>query len=88
MIRHTSVPFSLQPREHYVDAAEAARFLSIHPRTLQQMARAGSVPAHPLGCGRRRFWRFLLSELDDWLRTRIDSSCGAVRVIARERKVQ
>ena len=88
MIRRTSVSFPAQPREYYVDAAEAARFLSIHPRTLQQMARAGIVPAHPLGCGPRRFWRFLLSELDDWLRARIDSSRGAVRVIARERKAQ
>jgi excisionase family DNA binding protein len=88
MIRRNSVPSPGQSLEYYVDAAEAARFLSIHPRTLQQLARAGTVPAHPLGSGRRKFWRFLLSELDDWLHPRIDSSCGAVRVIARERKVQ
>jgi len=88
MIRRTSIPLLTQSREYYVDAAEAARFLCIHPRTLQQLARAGIVPAHPLGCGPRRFWRFLLSELDDWLRSRIDSSRGAVRVIAQKRKVQ
>src|SRR5450631_4291004 len=51
MIRRTSVPFPAQSREYYVEAAEAARFLSIHPRTLQQLARAGIVPAHPLGSG-------------------------------------
>ena len=28
-------PSPAQSREYYVDAAEAARFLSIHPRTLQ-----------------------------------------------------
>lgn len=88
MIRRTSIPLPTQSREYYVDAAEAARFLSIHSRTLQQLARTGIVPAHPLGCGPRKFWRFLLSELDDWLRARIDSSGGAVRVIAQKRKVQ
>jgi hypothetical protein len=85
MIRPTSVPSPAQSREYYVDAAEAARFLSVHPRTLQQLARAGIVPAHPLGSGPRKFWRFLLSELDDWLRARIDSSRGAVRVIGKVR---
>ncbi len=35
MIRRTSVSSPTQSREYYVDAAEAARFLSIHPRPLQ-----------------------------------------------------
>ena len=35
MIRRTSVHSPAQSRKYYVDAAEAARFLSIHPRTLQ-----------------------------------------------------
>src|SRR5260370_35234240 len=33
--------------EHYVGASEAAKFLSIHSRTLTQMARRGDIPAHP-----------------------------------------
>jgi len=61
--------------EHYVAAAEAAKFLSIHPRTLAQMARQGDIPAHPLGNGQRRLWRFLLSELDVWMRERVHSRC-------------
>lgn len=61
--------------EHYVAAAEAAKFLSIHPRTLAQMARQGDIPAHSLGNGQRRVWRFLLSELDVWLRERVHSRC-------------
>lgn len=62
------------PREYFVDADEAARFLKVQRRTLLQMARAGTVPAHPIGDGRRKMWRFLLSELDEWLRGRVNSA--------------
>ena len=61
-------------REYFVDAAEAAKFLGLNRRTLMKMAREGSVPAHPLGDGARKLWRFLLSELDEWLRGRINSA--------------
>lgn len=69
----TAVPVSGQTLEYYVDAGEAAKFLGIHRRTALQMARDGIIPAHPLGDGRRRLWRFLLSELDEWMRGRINS---------------
>jgi hypothetical protein len=49
--------------EKYVDAVEASRFLSIKPRRVVELARAGYLPAYPLGTGRRRIWRFRLSEL-------------------------
>jgi excisionase family DNA binding protein len=65
----------VQVAEHYVGAAEAAKFLSITRRTLLQMARDGVVPAHPLGNGPRRLWRFLLAELDWWMRDHIQSNC-------------
>jgi len=64
-----------QTPEPYVDAAEAAQFLSINRRTLMQMARQGHIPAHPVGEGRRHTWRFLLSELDSWMRNRVNSRC-------------
>jgi excisionase family DNA binding protein len=56
--------------EFFVDSAEAAKFLKIHSRTLQQMARDGIVPGYPIGEGIRKTWRFVLSELDDWMRKR------------------
>ncbi len=62
--------------EFFVDAGEAAKFLKINPRTLLQMARNGSVPAHPLGNGVRKTWRFLLSELAEWLVARGGHSSG------------
>jgi hypothetical protein len=50
--------------ERFVDAVTAAEFLSIKPRRILDMARAGAVPSHPLSSGRRREWRFRLSELE------------------------
>jgi hypothetical protein len=49
--------------ERFVDAAEASRFLSLKSRRIVELARAGYLPAYPLGTGRRRIWRFRLSEL-------------------------
>lgn len=59
------------PLEPYVDAAAAAQFVGMHPKTLERLARKGVVPGYPIGEGnRRRRWRFLVSELDIWLRAR------------------
>jgi Helix-turn-helix domain len=49
--------------EHFVDADEAAAFLSITRRRILDLARAGHLPGHPIGSGARRVWRFRLSEL-------------------------
>ena len=70
----TTQPTSQTP-EHYVDASEAAQFLSINRRTLMNMARRGNIPAHPVGDGGRHSWRFRLSELDSWMRNRVNSRC-------------
>lgn len=49
--------------EVFVDAGKAAEFLSITRRRLLEMARAKEIPAHPIGRGKRKQWRFRLSEL-------------------------
>jgi len=49
--------------EPFVDPSAAAEFLSIRPRQLLQLARANILPGHPIGAGKRRVWRFRLSEL-------------------------
>jgi excisionase family DNA binding protein len=49
--------------EPFVDDIKAARFLSVPPRRIKEMARKGEIPAHPLGLGRRKTWRFRLSEI-------------------------
>jgi hypothetical protein len=49
--------------EPFVDANTAAAFLCLRPRRVLELARQGAVPAHPLGDGQRKVWRFRLSEL-------------------------
>jgi len=64
-----------QPSEYnvqsYMDAIAAADYLGgINPRTLTKWARAGYIPAYPLGEGMRRLWRFLREDLDAWMLSR------------------
>jgi hypothetical protein len=49
--------------ERFVDADEAAKFLSLTRRRVLDLARARRLPGHPIGEGFRRVWRFRLSEL-------------------------
>lgn len=49
--------------EPFVDAARAAALLGLKPRRVLEMARAGQIPAYPLGTGARRTWRFRLTEI-------------------------
>jgi hypothetical protein len=49
--------------EPFVDAHRAAEFLSLRPRRILELARAAQIPGHPVGAGKRKQWRFRLSEL-------------------------
>ena len=46
---------------------EAAEYLHLNEKTITRWARKGYLPAHPLGEGKRKFWRFLEHELVEWL---------------------
>jgi excisionase family DNA binding protein len=62
--------------ELLVGCDEAARLLgNIHVKTLQRYARQGSVPGYRIG----GHWYFRITELDAWLRSRINSNCQSVR---------
>jgi hypothetical protein len=52
--------------EHFVDAGVAATFLSVTRKYLLKLSRLNLVPAHPLGIGSRRQWRYRISELAKW----------------------
>ena len=49
--------------EHFVDADEAAQFLSLTRRRVLDLARAGQLPSHPIGHGPRPTRLFRLSEI-------------------------
>lgn len=72
--------------EPYVDARDGAAFLHIHPKTLMRLARDGSVPAYTFSEGTRRHWRFLISELDKWMKTKINSSTHPVTFVSPGRR--
>ncbi len=60
-------PESFEP---LLNSGEAATLLKIHPKTLQKMARAGTIPAYRIG----DVWRFRASTLDRWLSSVVSST--------------
>jgi hypothetical protein len=55
--------------EPFVSPEVAADFVKVTTRRVKEMARTGVVPAHPVDPNAmRKEWRFLLSELDEWMR--------------------
>jgi excisionase family DNA binding protein len=74
LLSHRHNAILVDGMEPFIDAAEAATFVKLHRKTLLHLAREGSIPAHPLTGNRRRVWRFLVSELDAWARSRVN--CG------------
>lgn len=65
--------------EPYVNPDEAAAFLKTNRLKVIRMARAGVLPAHPLGDGKRRQWRFKLSELDKHMQRALNAAHPPVR---------
>jgi excisionase family DNA binding protein len=76
---HNAARF-LSIREAPVGPQEAARFLNMHSKTVLRKARSGTLPAHPVG-GNRKRWHFYLSELDDWLRSQVNTCSHPPRAI-------
>jgi hypothetical protein len=68
--------------EGFVDAGKAAQFLCISRKHLMKLSRQGLIPAYPLGIGERKTWRYLLSEIRNWVLT-IDAASQASGQVAR-----
>jgi excisionase family DNA binding protein len=65
-----------EPFEPLLGVPEAAKLLCVHPKTVQAMARAGTIPCTRIG----KYWRFRASVLDVWVREAIESSHQSRRV--------
>jgi len=69
-ITFASSPNSTHIFEPLIASPDAAKLLgNIHVKTLQRYARRGNLPGYKIG----GHWYFRASELDSWLRSRINS---------------
>ena len=57
--------------------AETARYLSLHPMTVYQLAQQGKLPAMKIG----RAWRFKPEDLEAWLRTQLPSKPRRILIV-------
>ena len=73
-----------EDQEPFVTPEEAASFLRISPVTVKKMARGGYLPAHPIGNGVRKRWRFRISELVSHMRCPVQSESSSVRALRRK----
>jgi excisionase family DNA binding protein len=75
--RTTQIPgpsrFPVIDFEPLLDATEAAALLRMHPNTLRMRARLGEIPGRHIG----KYWRFRISDLNDWVRRQERSGNGA-----------
>ena len=56
---------------------QAADFLGLDVKTITRWARQGYLPAHPMGLGKKKYWRFFEDELVDWLLNQSDVAVAA-----------
>jgi hypothetical protein len=81
-----------QKSKHFLNPDEAADVLRMDSRTLVRWARLGQVPAHLMGEGKRRLWRFIETELIHWLAERVpigsepSEQSLAIRIFVMQRK--
>jgi predicted site-specific integrase-resolvase len=55
----------------FLDPQQAADFLGgLNSRTVTRWAREGYFPAFPVGEGKRRLWRFLETDMEQWMLSR------------------
>ena len=58
-----------EPKSEIMTAEETCRYLKITQRTLYRYLRNRQIPAFKLG----KEWRFVRSDLEQWIRDRIQS---------------
>ena len=68
---------SRTPVRRPITPQQAADFLGLDDKTITRWARQGYLPAHPMGQGKKKYWRFFEDELIDWLLNPSDVSEAA-----------
>ena len=56
---------------------QAASFLGLDDKTITRWARKRYLPAHPMGEGKKKYWRFFEHELLTWLLGQSDVAMAA-----------
>jgi excisionase family DNA binding protein len=64
---------TIRPASQPLTPSAAAEYLGLDVKTVTRWARKGYLPGHPLGEGKRKFWRFLECELSAWLAARTNT---------------
>ena len=54
-----------------------AELLGFDDKTIERWARNGYVPAHPVGEGKKTYWRFFEDEILEWLKSRTNGARAA-----------
>ena len=84
LIKHESHPLSACDSESRPQGGSSRRILTpvlaaelfgCDKKTITRWARNGYLPAHPIGEGKKKYWRFFEDELIDWL---MDQKNGAL----------
>ena len=55
----------------------AAAVLGCDDKTITRWARMGYLPAHPIGQGKKKYWRFFEDELVAWRAAQTNGDCAA-----------
>ena len=71
--------------EPYIDARAAAKYLGMHWKTIQRLARENILPAYPFSGNKRKVWRFRISDLDMWAKSRLLSVSHSCRNTGKEK---
>jgi excisionase family DNA binding protein len=66
-----SLSAAADSNRRFLTPEQAADYLGgLNSRTVTRWAREGYLPSYPIGEGKRRFWRFLESDLEAWMLSR------------------
>jgi excisionase family DNA binding protein len=64
-------PAKGEKHSRFLTPEQAAEFLGgLNSRTVTRWAREGYLPSYPIGEGKRRLWRFLECDLEQWMLSR------------------